>query len=143
MAYSTKPDILNQIDEAKLIQLTDDERMGAVNDSRVARAIADADEEIDGYVGSRHPVPLAPVPAIIRKFSVDIAIYNLYRRRDQVPETRGKAYENAISFLKQVALGKISLGASDPEGNPPASDAPELASDNPVRTFTRDSMSGF
>lgn len=143
MAYCTLDDIKDQIDEARLIQLTDDENVGAVNTSRVEKAIADADEEINGYVGSRHAVPLSPVPAILRKLSVDIAIYNLYARRDKANDTRSDRYKAAIRFLEQVALGKISLGASDPEGNPPASDAPELSVENPVRSFTRKSMEGF
>lgn len=143
MPYSTLSDIKDQLDQARLIQLTDDERTGTVNESRVDKAISDADEEINGYVGSRYTVPLSPVPAIIRKYSVDLAIYNLYGRRDTVPEVRKDRYANAIKFLQQVALGKISLGPTDPDGNPPVSDAPEMSSDNPERIFTRDSMRGF
>ena len=143
MAYSTIDDIKNQLDEVRLIQLTDDENTGAVVEERVTRAIADADEEIDGYVGARHAVPLATVPSIIRKLSVDIAINNLYARREKSSEIRETRYKNAIRFLKQVALGKISLGADDPEGSPPTSDAPELSSDNPARIFDRASMKDF
>jgi phage gp36-like protein len=144
MAYSTETDITNQIDEAVLVELTDDEAIGVVDSDRVTRAIADADEEIDGYVGSRHTVPLDPVPAVVRKLSVDIAIYNLYARRvDEVPPVRQKRYDGAIRLLEQIAKGTISLGADDPEGTPPDSDAPEVSSDNPDRTFTRDTMKGF
>ncbi|MEM5788999.1 MAG: DUF1320 domain-containing protein [Syntrophobacteraceae bacterium] len=143
MSYSTISDIKNQIEDARLVQLTDDEGLGTINEARVARAIADADEEIDGYVGARHTVPLSPAPAILRKMSVDIAIYNLYSRRDEVPESRATRYEGAIKFLEQVALGKISLGARDPEGNPPEADAPEMSRSNPPRAFDRGSMREF
>ena len=143
MAYSMVEDILDQIDEAKLIQLTDDEGEGTVNTARAEKAIADADAFIDGYVGSRHRVPLDPVPGIVRGYSVDIAIYNLYARRDVVPELRADRFKNAVRFLELVARGKRSLGAGDPEGNPPAADAPELSNDNPERLFTRKSMGGF
>lgn len=143
MAYSTQADVLLQIDEIRLVQLTDDEGSGAINPDRVTRAIADADEEIDGYLGSRHTVPISPVPGILRKFSVDIAIYNLYRRVDNMTDQRAEAYRNAIRFLEQVANGKISLGASDPGGNPAELGAPEFSTDNPERTFTRTSMDGF
>lgn len=143
MAYCTIADIRDQLDDRSLITLTDDEGAGQVAEDRVTRAIADADEEINGYVGSRHTVPLSPVPAIVRKLSTDIAIYNLYARRDLVTETRSERYKNAIKFLDGVATGKISLGASDPGGNPPESNAPEMSSDNPERAFTRRSMRGF
>ncbi len=143
MAYSTLADILDAIDERALIQLTDDEDTGEVNAARVEKAIADADEEINGYVGSRYAVPLSPVPALLRKLSVDIAIYNLHGRLDHTPEERSNRYKNAVKILDNIALGKVSLGTHDPEGNPPATDAPEFSSDNPARNFTRDSMKGF
>lgn len=143
MPYSTLADIREAIDETRLVQLTDDAKTGEVDESIVSRAIEDADREIDGYVGSRHAVPLAPVPAIIRKFSVDLAITNLYARREKENDARTRRYDNAIAFLKQVALGKIALGADDPEGNPPASDAPRFSSENPPRLFSRDTMREF
>lgn len=143
MAYCTLADIKDQIDERKLIQLTDDEGLGVVGEARVTKAIADADEQIDGHIGHRHMVPMEPAPAILRKYSVDIAIYNLYARRETVPDVRADRYKDAVRFLEMVALGKISLGSLDPEGNPPASDAPEMSVDNPERAFTRGSMEGF
>lgn len=144
MAYSTLADLKNQIDEEILMQLTDDEGIGIVNEDRATRGISDADEEIDGYVGIRYEVPLSTVPAIIRKLSVDIAIYNLYcRRGDVVPEVRANRYKAGIKFLEQIAKGQLSLGAQDPEGSPPDSNAPKFSSDNPDRTFDRDKLKDF
>jgi len=120
MAYSTLDDLLKQIDERKVIQLTDDEGLGLINVERVEEAIAGADAVIDGYVGTRHPVPLNPVQPMIRSVSVTIAIYKLYSRSDLVPETRSKDLANAIRFLELVAKGELSLGANDPGGNPPS-----------------------
>jgi len=121
MAYSTLADVQDQLSEAELIGLTDDAAAGTVDADVVARAVADADEEIDGYVGNRAKVPLSPVPGIVRKISVDVAIYNLYaRRHNSIPEIREKRYDNAVKFLGKVAMGAITLGADDPEGNPPS-----------------------
>lgn len=141
MSYCTKADILEQLDEDILIQLTDDDDLGVVDDDVVTRAIADADAEIDSYCGTRYSVPLSPVPAIIRKFSVDIAIYNLYARRKGAPEDRQKRHDNAIKFLVNVSTKKVSLGADDPDGAPPDANAPEI--DYSTRIFTRDKMKGF
>jgi len=144
MAYCTLADILGRIDEATVIQLTDDEGTGAVHAGRVDEAIADADQEIDGYAGTRYAVPMSPVPAILKKLSVDIAIHNLFGRRSRKePEERAERYKVAVELLRQIARGAFSLGPSDPDGNPPASDAPEMSADNPQRTFTRGSMEGF
>ena len=140
MAYCALADLQEQIDERELIQLTDDDNVGIVDQGAVDKAITDADGEIDGYLGSRHTVPLNPVPSIINKISVDIAIYNLYSRRLAPPEHRESRYKNGIRFLEQVAAGKITLGAQDPDPVP-ANEAPQIES--PGRIFNRTSMRGL
>lgn len=144
MAYCTQDDILNQLDEAILIQLTDDENAGSADADRVMRAIADADQEIDTHVGTRHTVPLDPVPPLVRKLSTDIAVYNLYGRRPAGPPEHIKdRYTAAVRLLELIAKGLASLGAQDPEGSPPAADAPQMASTNPGRVFSRDKLHGY
>ncbi|MHC1727952.1 MAG: gp436 family protein [Syntrophobacteraceae bacterium] len=143
MSYCTIDDIRNQVEEARLVQLTDDEGMGAVAAARVSRAIGDADEEINSYLGVRMSVPLDPVPESVRRLSVDIALYNLYARREKIPENRSERYRNAVRILESAAMGRISLGQSDPDGNPLDPNRPEAAGDNPVRSFTRSTLSGF
>jgi phage gp36-like protein len=143
MPYCTLDDIRDQLDEVRLTQLTDDEGLGAVNTLRVAKAVTDADEEVNGYIGARHRTPLDPVPSIVRKCSVDIAIYNLFARRDRIPEARRDRYRDTIRFLEQIALGRFSLGNEDPEGNPPASDAAATSGCNPARIFDRATLEGF
>lgn len=141
MAYSLQADLLEQISSDKLIQLTDDADIGSIDADVISRAIADADAEIDGYCGRRYTVPFTTVPAIIRKVSVDIAIYNLYARRKGAPDDRQKRYDNAIKFLTNVSKGLISLGADDPDSVPSGSNAPEITQSD--RIFTRDKMNGF
>lgn len=142
MAYCTKADILELIDEATLIMLTDDAAAGTVDDAKVERAIADADEEINASLGMRLSLPLSTVPALVRKWAVDIAAYNLYSRRDaEVPEVRQKRHEEARADLRAYREGKISLGVEDPESTPAASEAPRIVSSTPV--FGRDKLEGF
>ena len=141
MAYCTQDDILDQLDEAVLIQLTDDDGAGEVDDDKVTRAIADADSEIDSYCGTRYSVPFSTVPAVIRKCSVDIAIYNLYARRRGAPEDRKERYKNSVDFLKEVSKGNASLGEDDPDATPANKESPDISSN--TRIFTRDKMQGF
>ena len=142
MAYSTLEDIWAQSDATDLRQLTDDTGSGTHDEAVVARAIADADEEIDGYLGSRYALPLSSVPGVMRKYSVDIAIYNLHSRRgDAMPDIRRERYEHAMAFLGMVARGSISLGDNDPDGNPPESGHAEYLSDD--RVFTTAIMGRF
>lgn len=114
MAYCTQSDIQNQISEDELIQLTDDSDEGAVDADILARAVADADTVIDSYCGTKYSVPFSTVPDMVRKLSVDIAIYNLYSRRMGAPDERKDRYDKAISFLRDVAKGMCLLGADTP-----------------------------
>jgi len=140
MAYSVKSDMLEQINEDDLILLTDEDDLGTVNEDTVKRAIADADAEIDAYCGVRYDVPLSPVPAMIRKVSVDIAIFNLTSRRERVSDDRKKRYDNAIKFLQSVAAGQIWLGTLDAE-SPSEHQTPAFSGN--TRVFTKSGMEGW
>lgn len=140
MPYCTEADILEQINADDLIGLTDDAGGGTVDASVVARAIADADAEIDSYAAARYTVPFSPPPAMVRKVSVEIAVYNLYARRRGAPPSRKERYDNALRFLKSVADGTVTLGADDPLP-PSQGQAPQVES--ATRLFTRDKMKGF
>lgn len=115
MAYSTLNDLLKQVDEDELIQLTDDEGTGAMDADVVNSAITDADAEIDSYCGTRYSTPFPAAPAMIRKLSCDIAIYNLYARRRNVSEDRQARYDAAVRFLRDVSKGLVTLGAGSPD----------------------------
>ena len=115
MSYSTQDDILKQMDEATLIQLTDDAGSGSVDADVVARAIADADEEIDSALAVKYSLPFSETPPLVRKMSVDLAICNLYSRRDDtMPEQREKRCEEARSLLDKLAAGKRTLDVPEP-----------------------------
>ena len=114
MAYCAQADIEEQLSQSELVQLTDDADAGVVDTSVVARAIADADDEINSFLQERYTVPLSPVPGLIRKLSVDLAVYNLYSRRDLDAPVRTKRYEDATRLLKALARGDASLGLEPP-----------------------------
>jgi phage gp36-like protein len=140
MAYSTYNDMLGMIDEAELIQATDDKGTGVVDQGHVTAAITAADSEIDGYLAGRYTLPLDPVPAVLKTFSVDMAIYHVLSRRLGAPDGRKDRYKNAVAFFKSVAKGEVKLGVDDPDGSG-GSDTPEF--DGPDRIFSRESMAGF
>lgn len=141
MAYCTQSDILKQIDEDVLIQLTDDADAGTVNTDNVDRAISRAEAEIDSYCGMRYEVPFTTVPDRVRDLAVDIAIYRLYGRRKGAPENRKNDYDDAVKFLRDVAQKKASLGENDPDSTPSNVNAPDIESSTKI--FSRDDMSGF
>jgi len=115
MPYCTLDDLKLAIDEARLLELTDDEGLGVINQARIDAAIDTAQGEVDGYLQERYDVPLDPVPALIRGACMDVAIFHLYSRKmETMPDVRSKRYDNAVKLLVRIAGGQISLGVATP-----------------------------
>ena len=144
MPYATIEDIMKLLPETDLVQLTDDEGAGTVHPGRVDEAIAQADADIDSYLSAKYTVPLSPAPAVVKKLSADIAVYNLYSRRlEKIPETRSERYKNAVRMLEGIARGTVSVGATtapQPAGDAGGAEATKLATD---RIFTKTTLEGF
>ena len=142
MPYCTQEDIVEQLPLVDLIGLTDDDGIGVVDTSVVDRAIADGETEIDAYCQGRYTVPFDPVPAVVRRLCVDLAINNLFARRGiDPPEVRKDKLRNAIRFMEKVASGQIALGATTPaqlvSGNSSEASTPG------DRIFTRDTLENY
>ena len=137
MAYCTKQQMIDRFKEAELIQLTDIDSVGVINDSVLDQAIDDAMHEINSYL-SKYTLPLSVVPAVLVRKSCDITRYFLYD--DAATDEVSKRYDSAIKFLLNVSKGLISLGA-DAAGDKPSSTSTATFKSDP-KTFSR-SDSGF
>jgi phage gp36-like protein len=140
MSYAIQQDLIDRFGQTELIQLTDLAGAGTINATEVARALADADGEIDGYLAGRYALPLPAIPKIITGYACDIARYRLYK--GVIAETVQKNYDQAIKFLSLVAQGKISLGP-DATGNQVAPVAGGPAITQGTRTFTPGNLRDF
>jgi phage gp36-like protein len=58
------------------------------------------------------------VPAVVRKCAVDLAVYNLFARKDQIPEARTQRHKDVVKVLEAVAAGKVTLGLPKPPDPP-------------------------
>jgi phage gp36-like protein len=104
------------------------------------RALADAEAEINGYVGTRYPLPLTPMPPILGRLACDLARYHL--AGEQVTEVLKDRQKAATKVLQDVASGRMSLGADGQTGAQVVNnDAPELVSGH--RVWQRQSSGGF
>ncbi|GAB4389038.1 MAG: hypothetical protein Kow0025_11970 [Thermodesulfovibrionales bacterium] len=143
MPYSSVDDMKGLLPEEVLVQLTDDEGLGSVNRQRVEEAIAQADAEIDSWCGERYAVPFSTVPAVVKKMSADIAVYNLYCRRvAEMPEVRKDRYRNAVRQLEAISKGAVSLGV-DPAPSASRDGRAETNKAASDQVFTRDKLEGF
>ena len=113
MAYSVKADILEQISETDLSQLSNDTDGSSVVDSVVDAMIEKADNQINSYLRGKQtaPLPLDPVPPRVKDWSVGLAIYNLYGRRVQLqmPEPVKTDHDDIMTELRGVRDGKILI----------------------------------
>jgi phage gp36-like protein len=112
VAYSALADLQKELDATKLTQLADDNGDGVADAGVIDEAIAAADDEINGYLATRITVPVSPVPGIIKRLSARLAIYQLYKRRDVLPEVWRDVRSEAIRFLRDFADGNVDLGIS-------------------------------
>ena len=125
MSYCTIDDIEKQISTSTLIQLSSDDSQEEVNRVVVEEAIIFSSTLIDGYLRGRYNLPLNTHFPLLRILAIDLAIYRLYSRRmrNDMPEVIQTNYNNAISTLKDIQKGIISLESE--------SDTLETASYNP------------
>ena len=111
MDYCTIEDIETQTSTPTLIQLTSDDGQEAVNRVVAQEAILYSSTLIDGYLRGRYTLPLDAHFPLLRILAIDLSIHRLYTRRmrDEMPEVIENNYKNAISTLKDIQKGVISL----------------------------------
>lgn len=118
MGYCTLSDLEKAATAQTIIQLTDDEGLNAVNQTRVDDAVSYADQLIDGYLRGRYTLPLSPVPGLAKSLSVELALFHLYSRRLDItmPEPVVGKYKNAVKLLELIQKGLVSLGIEETSG---------------------------
>jgi len=101
--YITGQHLIDRFGEDEIVQLTDKAGVGVLDETVLASAISDAQEEVDSFLAAAYTVPLVePAPGLIVRLTCDITRYFLYD--DGAGAEAEKRYERAISYLK--ALGK-------------------------------------
>lgn len=111
MDYCTIDDIETQTSTPTLIQLTSDDGQEVVDRVVAQEAILYSSTLIDGYLRGRYTLPLDAHFPLLRILAIDLSIHRLYSRRmrDEMPEVIENNYKNAISTLKDIQKGVISL----------------------------------
>lgn len=148
MGYITLNDIRSRIDPAKLIQLTDDNKTGAVDTNVVNDIIADAEGTLESYLRTRYTLPV-PVTQKVKSICLDIAVFKLFERRatskEGIYEVKEKAHDKAIKFLEAVQAGKAALdvpAAEETRVNPGSADEVLKGSSRPS-PFSDEKLRGY
>jgi len=140
MPYATQQDMVDRFGEVEIINLTDraDPPAGVIDADVLDRALTDAADEIDAYVGARHPLPLVSVPPVLARVACDVTRYRLSDDCGVLTEEVENRYKNALRFLRDVSAGRVNLGASSA---PIQIDSPKVSA--PDRVFTYDTLKDF
>lgn len=105
MTTATLQDLIDRFGTNELAALTDRGGKGEIDRHVVARALADADATISGYV---RPVPEGGGAPLLVRVACDLAWYFLH---DGVAEGPHKVrYDEAMKTLRDIARGVVSLG---------------------------------
>lgn len=130
--YATQPDLVTRFGTAELAELTDPAAGTTIDAAMVARALADADAQIDLALRKRYTLPLASVPEVLVRLACDIARYLLWdvRASDQV---RAR-YKDATAVLDRLASGELLLG--DAAALPPSTSGVAVVGHSPTRRFS-------
>ena len=108
----------------------------AIDDVVLGAAIAAAQAEVDGFLGSVLPLPLARIPEVVRLHACNMAYWNL--DVDNPTDGAKERYRQAVRFLERVQDGKASLGLADDGAAVQAAGGVTVSA--PERVFSNDRM---
>ena len=144
MDYCTIEDIETQTSTPTLIQLTSDDGQEAVDRVVAQEAILYSSTLIDGYLRGRYTLPLDAHFPLLRILAIDLSIHRLYSRRmrDEMPEVIENNYKNAISTLKDIQKGVISLQSENDSLETAGFNAEEYKTNESIidRLFSKERM---
>jgi phage gp36-like protein len=140
MSYTTQQQLVDRYGAAMLTDLTErgDPPLAEIDADVVARAIADTDALIDGYLAGRYQLPLASVPPLLSDLGQAIAVYKLHR--NTASDKVQRDYDGALKSLRDIAAGVIRLNVAGIE--PAGSASNQVQMSGPAR-LTREDLEGF
>ncbi|MDP2268556.1 MAG: DUF1320 domain-containing protein [Deltaproteobacteria bacterium] len=147
MAYLDVQDLSDELGENTLVQLTDDEGTGELNEARVLKAIEYASGTFDSYARSRYNLPV-PTTSLVKSLNLDLAVFHLYKSRSSIAEgiytVKKNAHDEAMKVLKDISCGKAALdvpAAEETVDNPANSD--KILTNAGSNRLTDDALRGF
>lgn len=139
MTYATQTDLEERFGAREILELSDRENTGSTVVAVVARALTDADAEINGYLAARYALPLSSTPTVLVRLAADMARYYLYD--DKVTDQVKDRYDAAVKLLKAISGGTANLGIDAGNDQAPTSGGVQITANE--RVFSRDTLSDY
>jgi phage gp36-like protein len=108
--YATPQDVLDRYSEDEIWSLVGDTPEGGLNLAALERALAEAGEEMNLSLRRRYSLPLATIPAILRRLCVDLALDTLPRNAAEEADMFERRAKEARRILGELAKGTMELG---------------------------------
>ena len=110
--------------------------------ARIEQVMSETDQQIDGFLRFRHPLPLTAVPPLLAVWARSIVRYRLHKnlQGDDRSNPIVRDYRDALRFLADVRDGRFSLGLADATVKPDGLDA---RFESPPKVFSREQLSKF
>ncbi|MGC6344919.1 gp436 family protein [Pasteurella multocida] len=114
--YATINDFISRVGEFQVMELTDRENIGEVNQAVLTIALSDSSSQIDGYLVGRYKLPLKTIPQNLTRICCDLTRYRLASMSDvSITEEIIERYKLSLRELEGIASGKVSLGIAEDE----------------------------
>jgi phage gp36-like protein len=109
--YSSDDDLFQRLNRELVIQLTDDDHTGSVDQDIVDERRSTAHELANTFLRGQYSLPLDPPPKILTDVEADLLVFMLYQRRPgmEIPDSVKMARKSAMKILREVSRGKIQL----------------------------------
>ena len=146
--YVTQAELTTRMGTPLLVGLTNaDQTASTIDTDALDQAIADAESELNGYIGQQYTLPLTgSLPAIVKSLARRLAVYHVYQLSPgTAPEGVQADYDRAIKTCLNIASGKLSLGLDTTGAADDTADSPRstVVHGGNARRLTRSKMSSF
>jgi phage gp36-like protein len=147
MAYISNADIQERLGNSAYVQLTDDDGDGQADVGVVDEARLGAEGEVNSFLARRYTVPIdvtihADLAGLLATVTLDLVEMRLRSRRPPVPEETIRRHALALTWLGDVAEGRIEL----PSASLPANNAAKgtiAAARGAARVLTDEELNRF
>lgn len=155
MSYIVKQDLIDELGEAKLLELSDDAGIADLDDpavvARIDRAIAYAEGTFNSYARNRYTIPVLAT-VVVKGKCIDLAVFHFYKSRatsatkEGVYGVKKDAHDAALIWLKDLAMGKAAIDVPSSEEttvNPASPDEVLRGSSKTPVVFSDDKLKSY
>lgn len=113
--YISTDEFVSLLTTKTTAQLTDDEQGIYINLTLLTTIINNSTELINNYLRGRYTLPLINTHFLLKQICYEITKYELYKRRNVIPDVVKETYIEAIDYLKKLQNGELLLDETNVE----------------------------